>query len=60
MRIQRLAVFAVLCFAVSASAQVGGVEPSGPTLGIGADPAMKAGHKKIEIKNASGASVGTA
>ena len=62
MKIQRLAVLAVLCFAVSASAQMGGHEPSGPTLGMGmgADPSMKTGHKKIELKNASGASVGTA
>ncbi len=61
MKIRCLAFLAVLCFAVSASAQMGGVEPSGPTLGIdGADPSMKMGHKKIEIKNASGASIGTA
>ena len=46
MKIRRLAVLAVLCFAVSAFAQVGGVEPSGPTLGIGRGPVNEDGSQK--------------
>jgi len=59
MRTQHLAVLALLCFATLAIAQAH--DPSGPTLGMQtSDPPMMMGHKKVELKNASGASVGSA
>jgi superoxide dismutase, Cu-Zn family len=62
MRLQHLAVLALLCFATLSIAQEKGMhEPSGPTLGIDkSDKPMLMGHKKIELKSASGASVGSA
>ncbi|MGA2962679.1 MAG: superoxide dismutase family protein [Candidatus Korobacteraceae bacterium] len=58
MRTQHLALATLLCFATFAIAQA---QPSGPTLGIGpSDSPMMKGHKKVELKNASGASVGSA
>jgi len=59
MRTQHLAVFAVFCLATFAGAQ--SHEPSGPTLGMhAADPPMIGSHGKVELKDASGASVGSA
>lgn len=62
MRLQRLAILALLCFATLSIAQDKGMhEPSGPGLGIDkSDSPMLMGHKKIELKNASGASIGSA
>jgi Cu-Zn family superoxide dismutase len=60
MRTQRLAVLALFCFAPFAVAQYGGQhEPSGPGLGmqVSGEPM---GRAKVELKNASGASVGSA
>jgi len=60
MRLQRLAVLALLCFATLSIAQDKGMhEPSGPGLGIGPS-GLSGGHSKIELKNGSGASVGSA
>ncbi len=62
MRTHCLVVLALLCFAMSAIAQDKGMhDPSGPGLGIGpSDPPKSMGHHKVELKNASGASVGSA
>ena len=60
MRARCLAFFAVLCFVTTAVAQSGGSHlPSGPSLGIG-PPESSAKRNKVELKNASGGSVGTA
>ncbi|MGD0975856.1 MAG: superoxide dismutase family protein [Candidatus Korobacteraceae bacterium] len=59
MRTQHLAVLALLCFATFSIAQAH--EPSGPGLGIGpSGSSMFMKHNKVELRNASGDSVGSA
>jgi Cu-Zn family superoxide dismutase len=61
-RTQCFAVLALVCFASFAGAQEKGThEPSGPGPGMSMSGSpMSMGHSKIEVKNASGASVGGA
>ncbi len=59
-RTQCFAVLALLCLATFASAQ-SAHDPSGPGLGMQVSgSSMSMGHNKIEMKNASGASIGSA